>query len=74
MFLLHLLSANLGIVDQAPSVAFTCEGKQGKISQSSQSVAAVLQSARTQGEKHTHQFLNVSRDPLEIIYCVCCRL
>lgn len=25
-------------------------------------------------EKHSHQFLNVSRDPLEIIYCVCCRI
>lgn len=45
-----------------------------EIRQSSRSVAAALQPAGMREEKHAHQFLNVSRDPLEIIYCVCRRL
>lgn len=63
------------MAEQALSAAVACKGEQGKeISRSSRSVAAVLQSARMQKEKHTHQFLNVSGDPLKIIYCVCCRI
>lgn len=71
----HLLKCKLGHGGAGSFGCLYLQRKAGERDQSEQqSVAAVLQPARMQKEKHTHQFLNVSRDPLEIIYCICCRI
>jgi len=63
------------MAEQALAAAVARRGETGKeISRSRQSVAAVLPSAGMREEKHAHQFRNVSRDPLEMIYCICCRI